>query len=742
MPFRTPSPPIMTPSRNRLNRPVTLLPVVLLALLACGGATAQPRPSERPLVGLALSGGGAKGLAHVGVLKVLEAAGVPVGVVTGTSMGSIIGGLYATGYTPAQIEDLVLEQNWHALFGDLTLQRVHPVDPRVEDGRLVVSLPLQKGRPELPSGLVAGQQISLLLSRLLMPVNEIRDFRRLPIPFACVATDLETGRGVRLDQGSLPRAIRASSAIPSIFAPVTYQGRTYIDGGVARNLPAEDARALGADVVLCVDVSENLLPADSLHSLVDILRQAATFQTIAATRAQLNYCDVVITPDLRGFDGFSYDRAAALIQRGEAATRAKLPALQAFAGAPARPAPPTPHDTLFVRRLVVEHLAPPLEDRVRSVLNLTLPARLTLDDLEDRIRTIYRLQLFDAVTYRFDADTLFLEAIEAPREYLGAAMRYESHLKASILLHTSFRNRLRFGSRLGAEIRLGDVFRTNAFFAFPVYDHPRLDLRLSARFTDVPFDLFENNVRVTRLRVETWELGLRTDLRLSEALLLSAGLRSEWFNADQSVGRLEIDRRRRGLFGGSAVLLLNTFDRLDFPTRGFQVMVQSAAFNRVWGSAFTFSHHAFHGRARFPLSSRLTLLVQFSLGHNRGADVPLHYRFYLGGSTVGAATAYALWQERQLPLLGFERQQRAGSNLQMAGLGLQTRVYHDFHLALHWNAARLSETWPRTLDPAAFRSGFGLQVGTPTRIGPLQVTLMSRRPDGPYALNFELGYRF
>ncbi len=705
----------------------------------------------RPIIGVALSGGGAKGFAHIGVLKVLEEAGVPVDVVTGTSMGSIVGGLYAVGYSPASIEEMVLEQDWNALFGDVTLRRLPPIDRRLPQGRYALTLPLSGRRVQLPRGLVAGQQISMLLTRLLLPVRNVRDFRALPRPFACVATDLETGEGVRLEHGFLPRAIRASIAIPSVFAPVTFQGRTFIDGGVVRNLPAEDARALGAERVICVDVSDRLLPADSLHSLVEVLRQVANFQIGVSTRIQENYCDLVIHPDMSGFDSFSYDAAPEIIRRGEDAARLArraLPPLAAPAASPPHPPPPVLPDSLRIDRIDIRNLSPDLEKQVRGLLRLRLPAFLTVDDIEEIVHNIYALRLFDYVVYQLDpgddpgGQTLVIEAAENPGEHLGVSLRYETHLKAALLVSAFFRNRLRFGSRLGVDVRLGEVFRTNLVFAYPLRRRPDLDLRFAALFADVPFDIFENNVRTLSLRTESRVAAVSLDLVPARPLLLSGGLQGEFFNADQSVGRLDALNLRRGLLGVNVLLLFDTFDHPDFPTRGLQLTALSAFFDRRWGSGVTFSHHTLLGQVRAPLTGRLTLFGRFGVGHNAGANTPLHYRFYLGGSGVGGSSAFGLWQDRQLPLLGFEIQQLAGRNMQMAGLGLQFEVRSNLYTSFQWNAARVLEQWTWRLEPSAFHGGFGLQFGAKTLIGPVALTMMSRRPFGSYAFKIDVGYRF
>ena len=415
---------------------------------------------------------------------------------------------------------------------------------------------------------------------------------------------------------------------------------------------------------------------------------------------------------------------------------------------PPRPPPPVIPDSLRIDRIEIRNLSPHLEERVRGLLHLSLPTFLTVDAIEEIIENIYALRIFDYVFYQLDpgnapgGHTLVIEAAENSGEQLGVSLRYESHLKASVLLSAFLRNRLRFGSRLGADVRLGEVFRTNLFFAYPLRRLPDVDLRVAVLFADAPFDIFENDVRTLSLRTETRMAAVTIDLTPARALLLSGGLRAELFNADQAVGRLDALNVRRGLLGATALLIFDTFDHPDFPTHGFNVIAHSAFFDRQWGSGVTFSHHGFSGQARTRLTDRLTLFARLGLGNNAGANTPLHYRFYLGGAGTGSSSAFGVWQDRQIPLLGFEIQQLAGRSMQMAGLGLQVRMQEKLYAALEWNAARVMERWTWRLEPSAFHGGYGLRLGAETLLGPVVLTMMSRRPFGQYAFKIDVGYRF
>jgi NTE family protein len=336
--------------------------LLVLALLqgpaALQGAD-RPEPDPDTSIGLALSGGSAKGFAHIGVLRVLERAGTPIDAIAGTSMGALVGGLYAIGYTPDMLEELAVEQDWEALFTDSYDRRSWTIESKLA-GEYLLELPIREQRPQLPAGLVAGQRISQLFTGLTWPAHAVRDFRTFPIPFVALATDLETGDAVPLDSGLLPQAMRASISIPTVFAPIWIGERVLVDGGLSRNLPAQDVVDLGADVIICVDVSDPLATADSIQTLLDVLDQSISFRTVASTEEQRRLCDVIIEPDIEGLSAIAFDRAAEWIARGEAAARAALPQILALAGESrargSRHVPLTPIDSTYVQELVLEGL--------------------------------------------------------------------------------------------------------------------------------------------------------------------------------------------------------------------------------------------------------------------------------------------------------------------------------------------------------------------------------------------------
>lgn len=296
--------------------------VVLLLLLPLSGF-AEP---ERPRVGLVLSGGAARGLAHVGVIKVLEERGVRIDAIAGTSMGAVIGGLYASGYSVAELEKLALTLDWYQVLSDDPPRQDVPFRRKQDDRSFLVKQKLSfrdDGTLGLPLGVIQGQNLALLLERLLVHVSDTRDFDQLPIPFRAVATDIANDEKVIFRSGHLPQAIRASMSIPAVFAPVEIEGRLLVDGGMVDNIPMDVARSMGVDQLIVVDIGTPLKPRKELLTVVDVLNQSITMMTRRNSEEQLATLkpkDILIQPMLAGVGSTDFALGEQLIAAGYRAT--------------------------------------------------------------------------------------------------------------------------------------------------------------------------------------------------------------------------------------------------------------------------------------------------------------------------------------------------------------------------------------------------------------------------------------
>src|SRR5688572_19320751 len=321
-----------------------------LALLAAATVSAQPEPAgvsaQRPRLGLVLSGGGARGAAHIGVLKVLEENRIPVDAIAGTSMGAVVGGLYASGLSASDIERVMTSVDWQDAFRDRPARTDLNFRRKLEDQNFLVKFPLGlKGRKfRLPRGLVQGQKLTQILRGLTLPVAQIESFDDLAIPFRAIATDIVTGDRVILDHGDLTTAMRASLSAPGVFAPVDSDGRMLVDGGLSSNLPIDVARQMGVDILIVVDCGFPLLERGKLVSVATVSNQMLAIlirHNTAEQRKTLKQSDVVIDPALGDFSSLDFTAHAEAMRIGEEAARGQSQRLAALS------LPPEEFDTIL-----------------------------------------------------------------------------------------------------------------------------------------------------------------------------------------------------------------------------------------------------------------------------------------------------------------------------------------------------------------------------------------------------------
>ena len=301
--------------------------IVLIALFISILGFSQETEQPDIKVGLVLSGGGAKGLAHIGTLKVIDSLGIRVDYISGTSMGAIIGALYATGYSGNQIDSIFKEINFDDIINDNLPRKAKTFYERENSEKYAVTLPFEKFKIKLPTALSRGQNTLSLLSQLTLHVSDVNDFSNLPIPFFCIATNIETGEAVILDKGSLAQSITASAAFPSLFQPVIINDQILIDGGVVNNYPIDELKAKGMDVIIGVDVQDELATRERLKSAPNILLQINNYRTFNEMKKKSKKTDIYIKPDITDYNVISFDFGDQIIKNGEKAALKQVHAL-------------------------------------------------------------------------------------------------------------------------------------------------------------------------------------------------------------------------------------------------------------------------------------------------------------------------------------------------------------------------------------------------------------------------------
>ncbi len=734
-----------------------LILAALLALLGPAAAqtpdslAARRAPRGRPTVGLVLSGGAAKGLAHVGALREIEAAGIPIDVVAGTSMGAIVGGLYALGTPVDSLETLVVSRDWTALFTGSVDRGRTPPEARLGEGAALVSVPIEGRTLGLPSGLIAGQGVFDFLAEQTWPAAEVRDFTTLPRPFAAIATNAATGEAVRLTSGNLPLAIRASMSLPSLFAPVEIDGRSYLDGGLARNLPAEDARALGADVLVCVDVSQTGASGiDEAPSFFDILVNAAFYQSDRDLGEQRALCDVLIIPDTDGLSPAGFNLGADWIARGLAAAQAQRPALDSLAarlGNPGLEAPPPPRTAaLRAEAITIRGVTGPAERLVRRSLALDLPGNLSAADVEDAVQRVVATGQFDLVTYRLagageegaatlggrSVPTLIFDVAESNDNRVGFGFRYDTEYNAALLFSVTLRNLVQFGSRSKIEARLGEQTRIQATTFGRIGLEAPVALTAQLGYTEVPVPLFAGTPR----SVASGRLGVLAARAFAgpvvqDALVTGIGASGVYSRASPDVAPDSVQAQSWTYAAVSVYARADSRDRTAFPSRG--VMLDLTG-DLAPGLGASFRHVALDAEAFLLLAPRVSVSAHVVATRAWGSDVPFDQQAFLGGAVVPV-----LLPGRFFPLLGTDALDLSGRASQLVALSAQFALRSNLFVLATANAGQASDRW--TLDPDAFRAGGGLTLGAATPVGAVGLTLAADGFETP-EVTFSLGREF
>lgn len=581
---------------------------VLLAGMLCVAAPAwsqQPQLQDAaaaPRIGLVLSGGGARGAAHAGVLKVLDELRIPVHAIAGTSMGAVVGGLYASGMSGAQIERELASVDWEDAFSDRPSRRILDFRRKREDREFLVRLPLglREGRFQLPRGLIQGQKLNQILRRLTLPASQVRDFDQLPVRFRAVATDLESGERVVIDHGDLVTAIRASLSAPGIFAPVEREGRLLVDGGIADNLPVGIVRDMGVDVLIVVDVGFPLSGREALGSVASVSNQMLAIlirREGDRERATLTPQDVVIDPPLGDMSSFDFSRLQRAIGLGEQAARSLAPRLAQLslgeaeyaAWREARREPDRQHPQVaFVQ---VDATSQSYEVPVQALFGSLAGTTFDPAQVERRIDRYYGQGGLEMLDYRFgpapgaDADSppgLVFSA--RPNSWGPNYVRFGLRLQDDFAGNSSFDAAVRMKftelSRAGAEwtwdAQVGGMPRLATEFYLPFSLRQRWFLAPNAEFLirnigQVDPDTEE---QVGALRVRSGRVGLDLGRMLGNAAELRAGIEHEQGSSRVRLGEARSPREEYRLRDLFVRYSLDRFDSVSFPRAGDSLVLE------------------------------------------------------------------------------------------------------------------------------------------------------------------------
>jgi len=640
-------------SRRRITRIMVLAALCVAA--ASPGLTRGKAPVRRPRIGLVLSGGGARGAAHAGILEVLEELHVPVDIVTGTSMGALVGGLYASGKTPEEILDILYNMDWSSAFKDKPPRnRLSFRRKTDEDGYFVkATVGVRKGKIIIPKGAVQGQTITHLLRTFTLPVACVRDFDRLPTPFRCVAADIVSGEPVVLSSGDLALSMRASMSIPGVFEPVRIGKHLLVDGGIANNLPVNVARQMGADVIIAVDISTPMSPEENLKTALSILDQVSTLLTRRTTETQIKSLktgDVLIVPDLGKITSADFDKAREAVLGGEKAARQASDLLRRFAVSPEEY-----ERWQKRRRRRMGCGAEPVVDEIRVVndsrlantainehLHVKPGQQLDSRKLAIDLQDIYGLGVFDIADYELGQEAgKTVLTIRTHESSTGpGTLRFALDLESDIGRQSKFNLGVRYTrmllNRWGGEYRLDLNVGSHPEIRFELYQ----PLDGGMKWFVAPYLFAEQNTfnvvaegrELFTYRIKDAALGVDAGRILGNWAELRLGIFSGTSRGDLLVGLPILPHARADVGVARFQFNVDTVDRLVFPRKGFQVRAELLQSLTALGAEEAYLAESIKARGAFTLGritvEATTILGDTDMNHPNSNPVSL---YSLGG---------------------------------------------------------------------------------------------------------------
>ncbi len=700
----------------------------------------------RPKLGLALSGGGAKGLAHIGVIKVMEEAGLRPDYITGVSMGSIIGGFYAMGYTPDSIAGLFKKANMNMILSD-----------RIPENRIIflekrhfynsmISLALTRQKILLPSGLISGQQVESMLSYYSWSAANISDFSKLPIPFLCVGTDLLTGKAVLLKEGYLPEAIRASIAIPSIFTPVRIDSLLLVDGGVVHNYAATELRDMGADIVIGSYVGFRRYSEKDLGSAYGILKQVGFLTSLADYGEEKRKTDIMIEPDMQDFSTMEFNQIDTIIEAGY---KAALPFKEKFKHladslnsiGPQPPITPLPEIKYHVfDRIEVTGNSNTSDEEIIGVLDIDPGQKISRDLLAKKIELLFGKAWFEKVKYKIiprnDSLILQIDCIERPKAMIYGSLHYDLALGAGALLGFSVRDLLTPRSVIYAESFIGQYYRIRLGTIQFIDRSQKFGLEASFYMDNTRFPLIELRGETGPMLSQNFIAGLSVSRRMSlnhfmnlAATLENQNLITDYISASH-IKRLSYDYLKL-----SYSYQANTLDTKHFPDEGIIYNISASLSKLVWGVIKTDTLRTNYNndvQGDFSFHPNYTMRGWFKTYWSPSPKLTWNFGgealFLTDADTVSAQNGFFLLggivptTERSVSAIGFYDNQITVKSLAGLRFGADIEVLKDFHIIADANLFAIQE-----IDQGkgfSLIGGYGLGIGYMTMAGPIRLGIM------------------
>ena len=714
---------------------------------------------QRKKVGVVLSGGGAKGMAHIKALKVIEEAGIPIDYIAGTSMGAIVGGLYAIGYTPEQLDSMVRKQNWTFLLSDRIKRSAMSLTDRERSEKFIVSIPFTKSPKDAASsgGIIKGQNLANLFSDLTMGYHDSINFDKLPIPFACVAANVVNGEQIIFHNGILSTAMRASMAIPGVFTPVRQDSMVLVDGGIVNNYPADVVKAMGADVIIGVDVQNALKKADKLNSAPDILGQIVDITCQSNHEKNVDLTVTYIRVNVDGYSSASFTPAAidTLMRRGEEAAKAQwnsLLALKKKIGisdnyVPKRHGPYSSLSnvrTIYVTDISFSGVEADDKKWLMKKCNLKENSNITTQQIEQALYQLRGSQSYSSASYTL-TDTpegyhlnFLLQAKYEKRINLG--IRFDSEEIASLLINGTADLKTHIPSRLSLTGRLGKQYAARIDYTLEPMQQRNFNFSYMFQYNDI--NIYEEGERAynTTYKYHLAEFGF-SDVWYKN-FRFGLGFRFEYYKYKDFLFKkpefIGLDVESEHFLSYFAQVHYNTYDKGYFPSKGSDFKAAYSLYTdnmAQYNEQAPFSALSASWASVIPATRRFSIIPSIYGRVLIGKGIPYPLKNAIGGEV------YGFYIPQQLPFAGVTNMELMENSIIITSLKFRQRMGSIHYLTLTGNYGLTDSHFFEILKGKQL-FGISAGYGMDSVFGPLEISLGYSNQTDKGSCFVNLGYYF
>ena len=699
---------------------------------------------QRPKIALVLSGGGAKGAAHIGVLKVLEKYQVPIDIIVGTSVGSIVGGMYSVGYSPDEIEKTVLNLKFNSLLTNSKDRNLKNIEEKIENDKYPFTMSIDKNlKLSFPMGILNGENIYLQLKDIFSRAENIKNFNELPIEYRAITTDLQTGKEVILSDGDLAIATFKSMAIPSFLEPIKDENKFYVDGGVVNNFPIDVALSLGADIIIAVDITAETSKINEKSNLVTILDKLATYNGNRKTETHKKLADLLIVPDVKDHDTIDFGNLNELVVAGEDAAKkygyilANLSSPKDFKEIKDKALKEEP---IQINKIKLEGNSILTLKKVNELKPSVKNRKFTKADLNDWTKKIYSVSYIERVFYEVNDDTVIFKVKEKDGINIRASLNYASNYGGSMNIAATVPN---FGIwtrnyTIKAEASSFPKINFNNVTFYEVGKFKLLGGASIGYETD-PLFIYKNGDKVSTYTTNKFISSLSFGTAISNSVVSGISLGyanndNKYLSGDRDI--YNFNENYQALFS-SIYTYVDTLNERNFPSKGTVLRLEGFNSQDISGKETNLGGGMFSANFYTPLSEKFSVGFGVAGGKMRGEELPKSSLFRIGGLR-SSETAFSFVG---LPMMG-----RYADEFYILRGGIQYKLTDTFHLLVKYNMLTYSSDSLPFQDNYSIGDrkyhGYGGGIGWNTFLGPISLFLSNNLDDSSPLFEVYMGYTF